>query len=134
MITAKIQICFDFLVPIFQANRVATKLAALPPMMSTIPNPPKKLATIVPKVTPMMVGHPKMIASGSKASATLTWKILKLMGARTTTATAYNTANTAAKEMSLDLANFKFSPLYSGIYYAQRVGGPLTRLSKLLLV
>jgi hypothetical protein len=53
---------------------VARKFATLPPTMSTNPRPPKKFAMNAPVENPRIVGHPNNIASGNKASATLTWK------------------------------------------------------------
>jgi len=70
-----LKILLGFKREILQANKVAMKLAMAPPMMSTGPSPPKKLATKAPNASPIIAGQPKMIARGSSASAKRTWKI-----------------------------------------------------------
>ena len=67
-----IQLPFIVLFPIFQAIRVARKLANEPPIISIGPSPPKKFEITVPVVIPMIAGQPKIIESGNIASATLT--------------------------------------------------------------
>jgi hypothetical protein len=69
--------------------------------MSTTPKPPKRLATTAPIASPIQAGDPKMIANGKRESATLTWKIEKLIGASAITPTAYRAAKNAVKKTSI---------------------------------
>src|SRR5437667_3165581 len=96
--------------PIFHAKNPARRLTRLPPTMSSpleadgnpVIESAAKLPTTVQIPSPRIAGHPKRMARGIRASATLTCIGRLLIGANPMTRAAYSAPNTAASARFLE--------------------------------